>query len=87
MDKIEHMRRITLLSTNPTEWPNTLKQFVGSCRQIFLRVFDHFVGLALKGLRPCQTSLIEFSCKKMLTAKSCESFFQQKNRVKNYRSS
>ena len=29
------------LSTNSTKWPNTLKQ----------SVFDHFVGLALKGLR------------------------------------
>ena len=33
------------LSANPTEWSNTLKQFVGKSR-----VFDHFVGLALKGL-------------------------------------
>ena len=35
------------LTTNPTKWSNTLKQFVGNC----LSVFDHFVGLALKGLR------------------------------------
>ena len=34
-------------SANPTKWSNTLKQFVGFCRQIFL-VFDHFVGLTLK---------------------------------------
>ena len=33
---------INPLSGNPTKWPNTLKQ----C----LTVFDHFVGLALKGL-------------------------------------
>ena len=32
------------LSTNPTKWSNTLKQFVGK-----LGVFDHFVGLARKG--------------------------------------
>ena len=25
-----------------------------------LRVFDHFVGLALKGLRHCQTSIIYY---------------------------
>ena len=31
------------LSANPTKWLNTLKQFVGS-------VFDHFVGLTVKGL-------------------------------------
>ena len=61
----------------------TRRQLPTNC----LRVFDHFVELAQKGLRPCQTSLNEFSCKKMLTARSCESFFQQKNRVKNYRSS
>ena len=30
------------LSTNPTKWSNTLKQMN------YLRVFDHFVGLALK---------------------------------------
>ena len=34
------------LSVNPTKWLNTLKQFVG---------FDHFVGLVLKSLRPCQS--------------------------------
>ena len=33
------------LSANPTKWSNTLKQFVGKFE------FDHFVGLALKGLR------------------------------------
>ena len=33
------------LSANRTKWSNTLKQFVGS-----VSVFDHFVGLALKGL-------------------------------------
>ena len=33
------------LSANPTKWSNTFKQFVGN-----LSVFDHFVGLALKGL-------------------------------------
>ena len=33
------------LSANPTKWSNTLKQFLG-----YLSVFDHFVGLALKGL-------------------------------------
>ena len=31
------------LSANPTKWLSTLKQFVGS-------VFDHFVGLTVKGL-------------------------------------
>ena len=38
------------LSANPTEWSNTLKQFVGNLPTICLSVFDHFVKLALKGL-------------------------------------
>ena len=39
------------LSANPTKWSNTLKQFVGNLLMNCLRVFDHFVKLALKGLR------------------------------------
>ena len=38
------------LSPNPTKWSNTLKQFVGSLANC-LSVFDHFMGLALKGLK------------------------------------
>ena len=41
------------LSANPTKCPNTLKQFLGNSRQQptkYLGVFNHFVGLALKGL-------------------------------------
>ena len=38
------------LSTNPTKWSNTLKQFVGKLLTNCLSVFDHFVKLALKGL-------------------------------------
>ena len=38
------------LRANPTKCSNTLKQFVGSLPTNFLSVFDHFVGLALKGL-------------------------------------
>ena len=30
---------------------NTLKQFVGKLPTNYLSVFDHFVGLALKGLK------------------------------------
>ena len=41
---------VSALSANPTKWSSTLKQFVGKCRQIAW-VFDHFVRLALKGLR------------------------------------
>ena len=39
------------LSANPTKWSNTLKQFVGTLPTNCLTVFDHFVGLVLKGLR------------------------------------
>ena len=39
------------LIANPTEWSNTLKQFVGNLSTNCLSVFDHFVKLALKGLR------------------------------------
>ena len=35
------------LSTNPTKWSNTLKQFVGCCWQIC--VFDHFWDWRLNG--------------------------------------
>ena len=38
------------LSAKITKWSNTLKQFVGNLPTNFLSVFDHFVGLALKGL-------------------------------------
>ena len=39
------------LSPNFTKWSNTLKQFVGKLWTNCLSVFDHFVGLALKGSR------------------------------------
>ena len=41
---------INPLSANHTKWSNKLKQFIGSLPTNFLSVFDHFVGLALKGL-------------------------------------
>ena len=39
------------LSANPTKWSSTLKQFVGNLPTNCLSVFDHFVILALKGLK------------------------------------
>ena len=39
------------LNANPIEWSNTLKQFVSNLLTNYLNVFDHFVGLALKGLK------------------------------------
>ena len=38
------------LKVNPTKWSSTLRQFVGYHPTNCLSVFDHFVGLALKGL-------------------------------------
>ena len=37
-------------SANFPKWSNTLKQFVGNLTTNCFSVFDHFVGLALKGL-------------------------------------
>ena len=39
------------LSASFTKWSNTLRQFVGDLPTNCLSVFDHFVGLALKGLK------------------------------------
>ena len=39
------------LSANITKWSNTLKQFVGKLPMNCLSVFNHFVGLAFKGLK------------------------------------
>ena len=47
------------LSAKLTKWSNTLKQFVVKLPTNCLSVFDHFVGLALKGLR--KTVLISFN--------------------------
>ena len=43
---------INPLSANFTKWSNILKQFVSNLPTNGLSVFDHFVGLALKGLAP-----------------------------------
>ena len=45
------------LSANPTKWSKTLKQFVGNFPTICFSVFDHFVGLALKGLKSIHSVL------------------------------
>ena len=43
--------KVNPLSANFLKWSsNTLKQFVGNLPTNCLCVFDHFVGLALKGL-------------------------------------
>ena len=45
------------LSANITKWSNTLKQFVGKLRTNCLSVLDHFVVLALKGLKYKEISI------------------------------
>ena len=47
------------LSANPTKWLKTLKQFVRKLPTNCLSVFDHFVGLALIGLKRKK----HFNCK------------------------
>ena len=42
---------INPLNAKITKWSNTLKQFTSKLPTNFLSVFDHFVGLAFKGLR------------------------------------
>ena len=46
---------INPLSANPEKWSNTLKQIVGNLPTICLSVFDHFMNLALKGLKKCKS--------------------------------
>ena len=47
---------LNTLSANFTKWSNTLKQFVGNLPTNCLSVFDHFVGLAHKGLTSLNTN-------------------------------
>ena len=42
---------INFLSANLAKWSSTFKQFVGNLSANCLSVFDHFVKLALKGLK------------------------------------
>ena len=44
-------KTVNPLNANPEKWSNTLKQIVGNLPTICLNVFDHFMNLALKGLR------------------------------------
>ena len=53
------LKLVNPLSANPIKWLNTLKQFV-NC----VNVLDHFIGLALKGLRKV------FAKKELLASKS-----------------
>ena len=44
-------KKLNPLRANPTKWSNTLKQFIANLHTNCLSVFDHYVTLALKGLR------------------------------------
>ena len=50
-DKRVNIPSFNPLSANPTKWSNTFKRFIGNLPTNCLSVFDHFMGLALKGLR------------------------------------
>ena len=43
--------KVNPLSASFSKWSNTLKQFIGKLLTNCLSVFDHFVGLVLKGLK------------------------------------
>ena len=45
----KQVKYLNPLSASRTKWSNTLKQFLGNLPNC-LSVFDHFVGLVLKGL-------------------------------------
>ena len=47
------------LSVNPRKWSNTLKQFAVFLATNCLSVFDHFAGLAIKGLKDHIASAIQ----------------------------
>ena len=49
------------ISANPEKWSNTLKQIVGNLPTICLSVFDHFMNLALKGLRKVKKIICLFT--------------------------
>ena len=54
----EPQQNINRLSANPSKWPNTLKQFVGILPTNCASVFDHLMGLALKGLTMSHNQII-----------------------------
>ena len=55
---VHNIAHFNPLNANFIKWSNTLKQFVGNLPTNCLSMFDHFVGLVLKGLRNCR------ACKK-----------------------
>ena len=66
------------LSANPTKWSNILKQFVGNLPTNCLSVFDHFVKLALKGLKVVENERSNFNNSKVF-------FLNVLHRARNFR--
>ena len=54
------------LNANFTKWSNTFKQIAGNLPTNCLSVFDHFVGLVLKGLKSVQVAWIHLHLKRTL---------------------
>ena len=75
---------INHLSAKFIKWSNTLKQIVGKLATICLSVFDHFSGLAFKGLNPdpsysFQNDLKNIPNKVTSTMKAtCKQYLQKK---------
>ena len=59
------------LSANPTKWLNIFYQFVGNLPRNCLSVFDHFVGLELKGLKIAEKHLAKSVLKTKVKLMSC----------------
>ena len=71
-------------SANLAKWSNTLEQFIGNLPTNCLSVFDHFVILALKGLKysiTVQYQILSMTYRNMVfdqtdKSKYCTSFFR-----------
>ena len=59
MQSFNMFNLINPLSANPEKWSNTLKQFVANLPTNCLSVFDHFMNLALKGLKLLHVSKVK----------------------------
>ena len=74
-----------LLNANPEKWSNTLKQIVGNLPTICLSVFDHFMNLALKGLRKKSEGSDDFSVNQLENDYTLMVFVTEKRSTKlNY---
>ena len=59
---MKNVKGFNPLSAIITKWSNTLQQFIGKLLTNCLSVFDHFVGLSLKGInRFCKLIWLSFA--------------------------